>query len=83
MDSSPPVSGTEPINFNALNFSFKNGSNVVTYGCRKTKKLICVMEEKNVVADGRLSSPAPTSCREATIENNHILHEKLGYHKYS
>ena len=74
MDSSPPVSGTEPINFNALNFSFKNGLNVVTYGCRKTKKLICVMEEKNVVADGRLSSPDPTSCiyRETTIENNHI-----------
>jgi len=31
---------------------------VVAHGCRKTKKIICGMEGENVVAYGRLPSPA-------------------------
>ena len=34
---------------------------VVAYGCRKRKKLICGLEGKNVVAFGRLPSPALTT----------------------
>ena len=30
--------------------------NVVAYGCRKTKKIVCGMEEENNVAYGRLPS---------------------------
>ena len=31
---------------------------VLAYGCRKTNKLICGMERKNVMAYGRLPLPA-------------------------
>ena len=58
-------------NFKALNLLFKNvitdgrlecfgmeDRTIVAHGCRKTKKLICGMEEKNGVANGRLPAPA-------------------------
>ena len=35
---------------------------VVAYGCRNTKKLLCGIEGKDVVAYGRLSSPARFVC---------------------
>jgi len=32
---------------------------VVAHGCRKTKKIICGMEDENVVAHDRLTSSTP------------------------
>ena len=34
---------------------------IVAHGCRKTKKMICGIEGKNVVAYGCLPSPAPAT----------------------
>jgi len=39
---------------------------VVAHGCRKTKKLICGMKGKNVVAYGRLPSPRSSHTKSLT-----------------
>ena len=54
------------LTFNISTFEIKccgmEDRTVVANGCRKTKKLICGTEGQNIVAYGRLPSPAHYAC---------------------